>query len=293
MKSKIKSVLPFNWRSELDINEVYSIDNDVILLDKPIITSTLEYPFKVDVTAAIICIKGKTEGVINLEPYTTDGTCLITILPGHIMQYKSISDDFEGLFLVMSQKFTDSLMPNAADRLPLHLSVRDNPATPLDDEALQGMISYFEMLKRVIQVKDHPYRIEVARHLTLAFFYGAGAYLHKLNDNKKRTHHETVVEKFLTLVQTHFKEQRGLEFYADKLCITAKHLSKVIKATSNKPANDWIDEHVVLEAKALLKSTNMTVEQISDVLNFPSQSFFGKYFKRVTGMSPRDYKGKG
>ena len=293
MKPKIKSVLPFNWRSELDINEVYSIDNDVILLDKPIITSTLEYPFKVDVTAAIICIKGKTEGVINLEPYTTDGTCLITILPGHIMQYKSISDDFEGLFLVMSQKFTDSLMPNAADRLPLHLSVRDNPATPLDDEALQGMISYFEMLKRVIQVEDHPYRLEVARHLTLAFFYGAGAVLHKNADKGKMTHHEALVEKFLNLVQIYFKEQRGLDFYANKLCVTAKHLSKVIKATSGKPANDWIDEHVALEAKALLKSTNMTVEQISDALNFPSQSFFGKYFKRVTGLSPRDYKAKG
>jgi AraC-like DNA-binding protein len=265
----------------------------VILLDKPIITTTLEYPFKVDVTAAIICIKGKTEGDINLKPYSTDGACMITILPGQIMQYKSISRDFEGLFIVMSQKFTESLMPNASDRLPLQLSVRDNPAIPLEEETLQGMIKYFDMLKRVIQVEDHPYRLEVARHLTLAFFYGVGAVLNKTADKTKLTHHETLVDKYLTLVQKHFKEQRGLEFYADKLCVTAKHLSKVVKATSGKASNDWIDEHVVLEAKALIKSTNMTVEQISEELNFPSQSFFGKYFKRVTGMSPRDYKGKG
>ena len=268
----------------------HAIDQDIILLDKPIITSTLEYPFKVDVTVAIICIRGKTEGVINLIPYTTDGACLITVLPGQIMQYKSISEDFEGLFIVMSQKFTDGLMPNATDRLPLHLSVRNNPAVPLDVVTLQGMIDYFEMLKRVIQVPEHPYRIEVARHLTLAFFYGIGAVFHKIDNKPKMTHHEMLVEKFLTFVQTHFKEQRGLEFYADKLCVTPKHLSKVIKATSGKPSNDWIDEHVALEAKALLKSTNMTVEQISEELNFPSQSFFGKYFKRVTGMSPRDYK---
>jgi AraC-like DNA-binding protein len=295
MRTKSKSILPFNWRGELELENkaVYAIDNDVILLDKPIITSTLEFPFKVDVTAAIICIKGKTEGYINLQPYVTDGACLITILPGQIMQYKSISEDFEGLFMVMSSKFTDSLMPAASDRLPLHLSVRDNPAISLDDEALQGMISYFDMLKRVIQVEDHPYRLEVARHLTLAFFYGAGAVFHKLADKPKMSHHETLVDKYLTLVQKHFKEQRGLEFYADKLCVTAKHLSKVVKATSGKASNDWIDEHVVLEAKALIKSTNMTVEQISEALNFPSQSFFGKYFKRVTGMSPRDYKVKG
>jgi YesN/AraC family two-component response regulator len=148
------------------------------------------------------------------------------------------------------------------------------------------------MIKRVIQVDDHPYRLEVVRHLTLAFFYGVVVDFHKLDDARKKTQSEVFFEKFLHLVQTHFKSERGLEFYADKLCVTPKHLSKVIKATSEKPANDWIDEHVTLEAKALIKSTNMTVEQISEALNFPSQSFFGKYFKRITGMSPREYKGK-
>jgi len=293
MRTKSKSILPFNWRTELELKEVNSIDEEVLLLDKPVITSTFQYPFKVDVTVAIISIKGTMEGNINLKPYTTNGAYLITILPGQIMQYKSISPDFEGLFLIMSSKFTDSLMPNVADRLPLSLSVRDNPAIPLDDDALQGMIDYFKMLKRVIQVDFHPYRIEVARHLTLAFFYGAGAVFHKIDEKPKMSHHETIVEKFLQLVEKHYKEQRGLEFYAAKLCVTSKHLSKVIKATGGKPPNEQIDERVILEAKALLKSTNMTVEQISDALNFPSQSFFGKYFKRVVGMSPREYKSKG
>ena len=290
---KNRKILPFDWRPEIENIEVDAIDNDVILLEKPIITSTFQYPFKLDVTAIIICIKVATEGAINLKPYTTNGSCFITVLPGQIMEYKSISEDFEGFFIVMSQKFTDSLAPNVADRLPLSLAVRDNPVIPLDKYSLEGIIHYFELIKRVIQVKEHPYRIETVRHLTLSFFYGTAIFLHNVADNKKMTHRETVVEKFLNLVQTHFKEQRGLEFYADKLCITPKHLSKVVKITSGKPANDWIDEYVVLEAKALLKSTNMTVEQISNELNFPSQSFFGKYFKRVTGMSPRDYKGTG
>jgi AraC-like DNA-binding protein len=99
-----------------------------------------------------------------------------------------------------------------------------------------------------------------------------------------------LVEKFLDLVQTHYKEQRELSFYADKLCLTPKHLSKVIKKVSGTTANEWIDNHVTLEAQALLKSTDMTVQQVSEELNFPSQSFFGKYFKRCTGMSPSEYK---
>jgi len=292
MKTKPKSILPFNWRDELENFEFDSIGDDIILLDKPVITSVVQHPFKVDHTIAIICIKGKTEGYIDMKPCSSEGSCFITILPEHIMEYKSVSEDFSCLFIIMSKKFTDSLMPNAVERLPLFLSIRDNPVIPLNEETLEGMIQYFNMLKRVAKEKDHPYCLEVAQHLTLAFFYGTGNIFHNFSDKRQMTHHQILFEKFLNLVQTHHKEQRGLEFYADKLCITPKHLSKVIKETTGKPANDWIDEHVALEAKAMLKSTNMTIQQISDELNFPSQSFFGKYFKRVTGMSPREYKGK-
>jgi len=290
---KNRNILPFNWRQEVEYLVDYSIDNDIILLDKPFISSAFQYPFKLDVTAIIICIKGTTEGTINLTPYTTDGACLILVLPGQIMEHKFISEDFSGLFIIMSSKFTDSLIPNATERLPLSLSVRDNPVIRLDEGgALEGMITYFNLLKKVIRVKEHPYRLETVRHLTLAFFYGAGVFFHNVSDNKKMTHRETIVDKFLQLVQTHYKKERGLDFYAAKLCITAGYLSKVIKETSGKSANDWINEHIVLEIKALLKSTNMTIEQISDGLNFPSQSFFGKYFKRITGISPKEYRAK-
>jgi AraC-like DNA-binding protein len=287
---KPKTILPFNWRSELENVEFHSIDQDIILLEKPIIFSTFEYPFKVDVTAVIICLKGSTEGYVNQKYYKTEGPCLCTIISGQIMEYKSVSDDFEGLFIVMSSKFTDSLMPNAAERLPLFTSVRDNPITPLKGELAEGMIQYFDMIKRIIQKQDHPYRLEVVRYLTLAFFYGACVEFHPFVDSKEKSHNEVLTNKFLNLVQLHHKQERGLEFYAEKLGLTPKHLSKVVKATGDKSANDLIDERVALEAKALLKSTNMTIQQISDELNFPSQSFFGKYFKRITGMSPKEYK---
>ena len=236
--TKNRAILPFNWRTELENIDSYSIDDDFILIDKPVIHSTFQYPFKVDVTATIICIKGVTEGSINLIPYKTDGPCLVTILPGHIMEYKSISEDFTGLIIVMSQKFSDMLMPNYPERLPLTLTIRDNPIVPLAEEELEGFIDYFKMMKRMIQYKDHPYRIEVARYLTLAFYYGAGQYYHKLYEKKKKSHHEIFVEKFLHLVQNHYKEQRGLDFYSNKLCVSTKHLSKVISAVSGKPASD-------------------------------------------------------
>ncbi|MDR1938789.1 MAG: AraC family transcriptional regulator [Tannerellaceae bacterium] len=284
-----KKILPFNWATELkDIQGIDSIDNDLILLDKPVITSAFDYPFKVDVVTAIVCISGTTQGNINLRPYTTQAPCLVILMPGQILQYKHISEDFSGLFVVMSRRFTDSL--GIQERLPLRFSVSNDPYITLNDEELEVMTTYYTMLQRAIRIKDHPYRMEIAKHLTMVFFYGIGHTLHTLTENKEQSKHEILVEKFLNLVQTHYREQRGLDFYADKLCLTPKHLSKVVKENSGTSASDWIDNHVALEAKALLKSTNMTIQQISDELNFPSQSFFGKYFKRIVGVAPKEYK---
>lgn len=87
--------------------------------------------------------------------------------------------------------------------------------------------------------------------------------------------------------------EREADFrYSGGLCITSKYLSRIIKDITGYTALDYIENYVVTEAKAMLNSTMMTVQQISDSLNFPSHSVFGKYFKRVTGMSPKEYRGK-
>ncbi|MBM6670761.1 AraC family transcriptional regulator [Phocaeicola coprophilus] len=79
-------------------------------------------------------------------------------------------------------------------------------------------------------------------------------------------------------------------FYYEKLCLTPKYLTTVIKKESGVSAADWIERYVILQAQALLKSTDLTIQQISDKLNFSSQVFFGKYFKRLVGMSPKEYR---
>ncbi|GHT43980.1 AraC family transcriptional regulator [Bacteroidia bacterium] len=286
-----KKILPFNWRSELENrNGIDSIDNDFILFDSPIITDVFDYPFKVDVTTAIICIKGTTRGSVNLKPFTTQAPCLVTILPDQILQCDYFSEDFSGLFIVMSNRFTDTL--NLREQISLRLSVRETPCYPLADEELEAMIAYYAMMKQTVRIKDNPRRLEIAKHLTLAMFYGLGYEHHKPLDAEQKSKHGMLVDNFLKHVQAHYKEQRGIEFYARKLCLTPKYLSKVIMGNSGKSASEWIDDYVILESKALLKSTNMTILQISDELNFPSQSFFGKYFKRLVGVSPKEYREK-
>jgi len=81
-----------------------------------------------------------------------------------------------------------------------------------------------------------------------------------------------------------------VKFYADILCLTPKYLSSVIYEASGKHASDWIREYIMLEAKALLKSTNMNLKNISEILYFCTPSHFGRFFKRYTGYTPNEYK---
>lgn len=141
-------------------------------------------------------------------------------------------------------------------------------------------------------MQDNPYRMEMVKHLTLVFFYMQRSHIHNIDETPAQTPHAALVDNFLKLAEKHYKTEKQVGLYAERLCLTPKYLSQIIKQNTGKSAVEWLNDYIMLEAKALLKSTNMTVQQISDELNFPSQSFFGKYFKRVVGVSPKDYKGK-
>ena len=96
--------------------------------------------------------------------------------------------------------------------------------------------------------------------------------------------------QLISLLHEHYKTERSVEFYANKMNLTPKHLSRVVRNHSGKSVHQWIDEYVVLEIKNLLKYSDMSIQQISYELNFPNPSFMGQYFKRITGKTPGEYR---
>jgi len=286
-----KRIAQLTWKDNFKDNLIpASIDDDVLLFDKINILPAFYQPFKTDMTAFMICTKGETRGIINLKPYSTSAPCIITILADKILQHEYVSDDFEGYFIVMSKRFTDGLFPMAQDRLPLSLSADNDPHIPLSPEELETFKSYFSMLKKVVEMQDNPHRLEMAKHLTLTFFYMSHYKIHKNVQEPTQTPLTLLVDNFLQLAKKYYKTEKQVSFYADRLCLTPKYFSQLIRQGTGKSAAEWLDDYVMLEAKALLRSTNMTIQQISEELNFPSQSFFGKFFKRMEGVSPREYK---
>lgn len=272
-------------------NTVHAIGNDFILLDEPIIPKEFyQSPFKVDIVVGIICLKGFIQGKANLHPYHLEAPGLFVIMPEMVLEFEQISGDFEGRIVVMSKAFLANMnVENSGDAF---VSISRKRHIPLEEEELQGVMLYYEMSKNIIKHNDNPYQIKTLSLLTMALFYGAGYYLHKLEQMNVKSKNEILFTQFMDLVQVYFTQQKGVDFYAEKLNLTPKYMSTQIKHISSKSAGEWIDERVMLEAKALLKSSNLTIQQIADKLNFPEQSAFGKFFKRHTGMSPKSYRNK-
>lgn len=278
-----------NWRKMLEDSEhQVSIDDDIILLREPVISSYISTPFKVDVFTAIIILEGKMKGRIDLIPYNLETSGIIVLMPGQVLEQEYISPDFKGLFFIMSRHFIDGL--NIDKSFSTYISVRNRPYRTIGVQELEAIQLFFDMMFKALLIRDNPYRMEVAHNLTRAFFYGMGYYYHLQEDHELKDDKELLMTRFLELVQIHYKQHRSIGFYADKIHLTPKYLSAVIKQVSGKSAGDWIDEYVILQAKAMLKSTNSNIKQICYELNFPSSSFFGKYFKRLTGMSPKAYR---
>jgi len=272
---------------------IESIDRDFAVLSDISQIPFFEYPTRVEEAVSLICLHGTVEASVNLKRYVFGASQIVIILPEQILQYHHISEDFFGHFVVMSKRFIDLLQMNIQDTVPLFLYLRENPAMLLSPVELELCLDYYSMLDKTVKMGDNPNRKETVKYLSLALFYSANTIFHRhqILQKGQRSRKEIIFESFYKLAQSHHREHRSVEFYADKLNLTPKYLTTVIRETSGKTAHDWILEYVILSAKALLKSTNMTIQEISDRLNFPSQSFFGKYFKRTVGMSPREYKG--
>ena len=117
-----KKVTPLTWQKDLTIrfnNDIQAIDDDFILFDNVKFLPAFDYPFRVDMTTVIICTKCTTRGKIGIKSYETTAPCMIIARANEILQYEYISDDFEGLFISMSIRLTDSIIPNSQERLPI------------------------------------------------------------------------------------------------------------------------------------------------------------------------------
>lgn len=251
-----------------------------------------EYPSRINLAVLSLCLSGEASASINLKEYTFRTNDMLILMPGQIVQRHGESDDFTGCAFAISTDFVKNSLLGIQQFLPVFLRLKDDPCLRLNPDEVVRILEYHSFLRQKMRQKSHRYQREIALSLLHALFFDIAHIFdqHQPVRPKPQTRKDELFELFIRTVGEHYKQQRSVAFYADKLCLTPKHLSNVIKELTGKSASQWIDDYVVLEAKTLLKSTNLTILQISEELHFANQSFFGKYFKQHTGLSPMRYR---
>ena len=219
---------------------------------------------------------------------------MFVLFPKTVYQPISRIEDFIGYILGGSGDRDHVCEIDYAAALPLYLHIRENPCISLADQDVKMLVGLGDMIKEKVRRLDHPYRKEIAEHLMIALFYEISAIYQRgqplIQRNRKRD--QELFERFLFLVTQHCTKERRLDFYAREMFLTPKYLSSVVKQVSGRSASEWIAHTVIINAKSMLRSSSMTVQQISNELNFPNPSFFGQYFKKHTGITPKEYKQK-
>mgnify|MGYP003440337416 FL=1 len=237
-----------------------------------------------------ICLGGEGDVIINENKYHLSRNTMCVAFPGTIIQAFDTEVDFESYTLAIDIDFLREL--NIPSANSIHISMRENPCVVLTDEELQSIMEICKMMHRKDSRTQHPYHQQInVLTLTLLCFELAGIYLRDIPVKRQPcTRQDMIFRRFMTLLATDITTSREVKYYADKLCISPKYLTIVTRQMSSRSASDWITRSAILNAKAKLATTNLTVQQISDQLNFPNPSFFGQYFLRHTGMTPKEYR---
>ena len=273
---------------DMNLEHLYRLGDELIIADHFDVKRAFPPYFRTAIPVCIILKKGYLRGRCNLMDIDAVAPCMSILLPNQILEFTESSDDLEGMVVMMSARFTERL--NIKVDFDLMQAFQSQRVIPLNEEALATMLQFCEMVKRLSQFPDHPFLMETAVNLPRAFFFGAGYFFHQRPEAVAHSRGEQLVDRFLKLVQMHCRQERQLDFYAQELCISSKYLAATVKTVTSKTAGDWIEDYVMLEAKAMLTNTDMTISQISDHLHFPDTSTFGKYFRRHTELSPKEFK---
>ncbi len=286
--------------SYIELKEVFDklapqsmeIENEVLLIDNAELLNSSKEPYRTDYTTTLIYFEGETTFWVNMKEYHAKAPCMVTFLSDQILCTQNSEGDIVSKCIICSKHFTESLFGNSNSKLQLFHSIRQNPVVELKKSDLHIFSMYFKVLKSIADTPEKPYRLEIIKHLTLSLYYGYTHGLHQESEKGKLSRKEEISSEFVSLLRDNFITHRDVSFYADKLCVSAKYLSKVIKETLGKTPSELVYDYVLTESKVLLSSTDMTIQQIAYELNFETLDLFGKFFKRLAGCSPREYRNR-
>ena len=280
----------------------YSAEGIRLIRDLKQVTRPDNQPITIDMTIVVVCLHGKMTVTIDNTPHTLTRNQILFLQANSVVTDYHLSDDFDSRALVFS-------LGTIENSIYLRRKIWDNisylrlhPIVPLSDDDLRIFRHYYGIATANLQTADdNLYKQEIISHLLRSLVYEFLMLTDRLLvesrktaalkvESRKQTTNDDLHRRFLELLAFSRGRTRKVQDFADQLCVTPDQLTAATKAISARTALDWITEATVKAITHDLLYTQKTISEISDELDFPSLSFFGKFFKQHTGLSPRAFR---
>ena len=223
---------------------------------------------------------------------------VIFVRSGLLSQVRRFHCDVKFAVISMDEKFYFPMF-SSYDISELQRSLTTKLVCSLPEEDMKECIMLYKLMKRrILNNRVDTLLKEAVRGYLQAITFIVYSHYIKREEREQRqivaqSRQQEMYGNFMKLLEDNYTRERKIAWYADKLCVTSRYLSRVIHDASGHFASEHIDLFVIAEAKHLLLSKKYTILQISEMLNFTSQSLFGRFFKNMTGYSPRDFQQAG
>lgn len=312
MDDSLKTIGIRQIRSILSGSEDSGLSDDVFVCDlssaavnseqEKAVFDLLQYPIRIDGYTVVFCVSGHVTVDINLHSFDVSPNTLLINVPGNILRVSmsqvtdTLLSEARFVLIVLSREFMSGVHFDFNKMFADSLVLFNNPVISLTDEQLSLAKQYFFLASSLMN-PALANRREAVSSLIASLMYVFGTVWSQNILSAKEAGATTaslrlqqIFDRFIQLVTEYHDSERGMAFYADKLCLTPKYLSKLVKQASGRSAPDWIDAFVILEAKNMLKYSDIPIKEIVYKLHFPNQSVFYKFFKTHTGLTPSEYR---
>lgn len=299
-------IFPYKLDPSTDLNGVECVicKNAAVIhipnLDK-LVNEEFKHPAKINGFMVLLCTRGSVTLNIHMTEYTIQTNDII-VAPSSVVTFKECHD-CEIYIFGFTNEFAIEMNIDLMMIMPLTSSLHSQCViNHIGDEDIEKIHSSFASQLHEYTTtyqNSNPnmemFREYIIRHMFASMIYRVCQMVAQRNavpiePTTPKDRSSDYFKQLIRLLHTYYKTERSVEFYADKMNLTPKHLSRVVRNHSGKSAHQWIDEFVVLEIKNLLKFSDLSIQQISYELNFPNPSFMGQYFKRITGKTPGAYR---
>ena len=272
---------------------VYAVCDDFILLNHVEHLTSFASQYTLEGIIVGLCTKGSISYSLNSEPCTVNTNSAFLISSGNNISDFRCSRDCEGMIFFGSSNFFQDMSQGVKELSSLFMFVRKHPIVSFSYEQTVVFSNYYKALMRKAKKRGMRFGRQVACNLMRALVLEMGDFIWPANtnpDSGQISRADNIFSEFLLLLEQNFRTQRRVAWYGKEIGVSPKYLAEVVKNISQETPNEWIDKYVIVELRNLLRNTSLSIKEIADRMNFPNQSFLGRYFKEHVGVSPSVYR---